>query len=147
MTDATVQAAVITDDMEKRTRQFIEVRDTIKRMNDEHAEKLKPLKEIQDILAGRIQAFMTANNLENLKTAAGTCYTSTKSTTSLADPEAFMKYVIDNQQFDLLDRRANTTAVKAFVKKQKALPPGCNLNTIETLGVRRAGAGSSNEDD
>lgn len=144
MSDQQTQAPV-TDDMEKRTRQFIEVRDKIKQLDDEHNAKIKPLKEIQEILAGRIQQFMSANNLKNLKTAAGTCYTTTRVTASLADPEAFMKYVIDHAQFDLLDRRANSTAVKDFVKKNKALPPGCSLNTIETVGVRRGGSTSDNE--
>lgn len=134
------------DDMEKRTSQFIQVRDRIKEIEKEHSERIKPLKELQEILAGRIQAFMAANNLENLKTAAGTCYISSRSTASLADPEAFMNYVIENKMFDLMDRRANTTAVKAFVKKNKALPPGCNLSTIETVGVRRAGAASTDDE-
>lgn len=141
----TAPATAVTEDMEKRTEQFINVRDTIKRIEDETKAKLKPLREVQEILAGRIQAFMVANKLENLKTAAGTCYTSTRVTASLADPEAFMKYVIDHAAFDLIDRRANATAVTDFVKKNKALPPGCNLNHIETVGVRRAGSKSTDE--
>lgn len=134
----------MTEDMEKRTAQFIQVRDTIKRLEDLHKEKLKPLKEIQEVLAGRIQQFMATNSLENLRTAAGTCYTSVRRTASLADPEAFMKYVIEHNAFDLLDRKANSTAVQDFVKKTGALPPGCNLTAIETVGVRRA-AGSTTE--
>jgi hypothetical protein len=133
------------EDMEKRTRQYVELRDMIKREDDAHKAKMKDAKVTLERLGGIIQKFMAANNLENLKTAAGTCYISTRSTASLADPEAFMKHVIDNRDFDLLDRRANVTAVKDFVKKHKTLPPGCNLNTIETVGVRRAGATSDDE--
>lgn len=138
--------APIVEDMEKRTEQFIAVRDRINELETAHKELMKPLKLIQERLAGRIQAFMASNNLENLKTKSGTCYTTHRTTASLGDPEAFMKYVIDHGQFDLLDRRANATAVKAFVKKNQALPPGCNLNTIETVGVRRAGSTGAEED-
>ena len=134
------------EDMEKRTRQFVQIRDEIKRLDKEHADKVKPLKELKDILEGRIDAFMTANNLENLKTAAGTCYKSSRSSASLADPQAFMDYVTTHQAFDLLDRRANVSAVKAFVKANKTLPPGCNLSTIQTIGVRR-GNGGDDEDE
>jgi SPX domain protein involved in polyphosphate accumulation len=140
MTDAVVQ-----DDMEKRTRQFIEVRDTIKRLDDEHKARVKDLKELQDKLAGRIQAFMAANSLENLKTAAGTCFLTTRTTASLSDPDAFMDYVKTNQAFDLLDRRANVTAIQKFTKKHNALPPGCNLSTIVQVGVRRRGADKVDE--
>lgn len=132
--------APVVEDMEKRTAQFIAMRDKIKELDDRHNETLKPLRKIQELLAGRIQAFMASNKLENLKTKAGTCYTTHRTTASLADPEAFMKYVIDHGQFELLDRRANSTAVKEFLQRNKALPPGCNLNTIETVGVRRAGS-------
>jgi hypothetical protein len=48
-----------------------------------------------------------------------------------------MRYVIANQKFELLDRRANVTAVKEFVKENKEQPPGCNLSAVETVGVRR----------
>lgn len=134
----------VTEDMEKRTQQFIDVRDALKRLDDEYKEKRKPLLKIQELLSGRMQAFMSANNLENLRTKAGTCYTSVRRTASLADPAAFMNFVIETNQFELLDRRANSTAVQDFVKKNKVLPPGCNLSSIETLGVRR---GNGEKDD
>lgn len=145
MTDTTAVAERPPEDMELRTKQFIVVRDTIKQMDDAHKETMKPWRELQEQLTGVIQKFMSENKLENLRTSYGTCYTLTKRTASLADPEAFMKYVIANSAFDLIDRRANSTAVQAFVKEHNALPPGCNLNSIETIGVRRA-SGAKDED-
>lgn len=133
------------EDIEKRTRQFIEVRDKIKQLEKEHEDRLKPLRDLQEKLTGRIQAFMNANNLKNLRTDAGTCYVSTRYTASLSDPSIFMQYVIENKAFDLLDRRANKTAVVAFVEQNKQLPPGCNLSAVENLGVRRKGAGEELE--
>jgi hypothetical protein len=70
-------------------------------------------------------------------TKGGTIYTSTRYTASLADPEAFMKFVIETRQFDLLDRKANSTAVKDYVGEHNVLPTGCNLTAMKTLGVRR----------
>lgn len=131
--------------MDKKVEQFIKVRDIIKRMDDEYEEKVTEWKDILEKLRGEIQAFLNDNGLKNLRTPAGSCYTSEKSTASLADPEAFMNYVTANNAFDLLDRRANGTAVKDFVKKHKSLPPGCNLNTIQTLGVTRAASAPSED--
>ncbi len=131
------------DDMEKRIAQYITVRDHIKAEDEAHKAKMKKPKETLDKLAGIIQKHMAEHSVQSLKTKAGTCYLSSKSTASLADPDAFMNYVIENKQFDLLDRRANVTAVKDFVTAHKALPPGVNLSTIETLGVTRASAKSS----
>ncbi len=130
----------ITDDMETTIQKFIDTRDAIKIMEDKHKEDMKKYRARMDKLSGDIQEFLDKNNLENVKTKAGTCYLSTRRTASLADPEAFMNYVIEHEAFDLMDRRANSTAVQDFVKKHKALPPGCNLNSVTTVGVLRAGA-------
>jgi hypothetical protein len=124
-------------DMDRRTAQYIALRDRIKQIDDAHKEERNKYVTLMDEVAGHIQAFMEANKLENLKTEHGTCYTSTKTSASLADADAFMKFVIDNKMFDLLDRRANATAVKAYVEEHKGLPPGVSLNQVQTLGVRR----------
>jgi hypothetical protein len=36
-----------------------------------------------------------------------------------------------------MDGRANVTAVKDYVKEKGVLPPGCNLNALKSVGVRR----------
>ncbi len=124
-------------DMEQLTKRFVELRDKIKEIEDKCKADVKTLKEYQEKVAGHIHTFLTENKLQNLKTATGTCYVKVRRTASLSDPDAFMTYVVDNQAFDLIDRRANSTAVQEFVKKFKSLPPGVNLNTIEDVGVRR----------
>jgi len=133
------------DDMNKRTAQYVQVRDALKRLAEEYDAKKKPLQDLLDRLEGKISSFLDANGVDSIKTESGTAYRSTRYSASLADPDAFMRYVVDNQQFDLLDRRANVTAVKAFVKKNNALPPGVNMSATQTLGVRRGGAKEKDE--
>ena len=129
-----------TIDMDKRTEQYIQVRDMLKALEKEYDEKRKPWLEIKEKLEGIISSFLDTNKLDTVKTKHGTCYTSTRHTATLADPDAFMRYVVENKEFDLLDRRANASAVREFVEKNKSLPPGCNLNALRSLGVRRGKA-------
>lgn len=124
--------------VEERVRQYIKCRDAIKAANDAHADSIKPLIDLQNSLTGWLQNFMDKNGADSIKTAEGTCYSSTKYTASLADADTFMKFVIATQDFDLLDRKANVTAVKAYVAEKNVLPPGVNLSSIQTIGVRRA---------
>lgn len=124
------------EDIEKRTQQFIEVRDAIARMKERHEKEIKPLQDIQEVLTGRIRTFMDEHSLENLKTAHGTCYTTTRYTASVQDGEAFMN-LVKAGNWDLIERRANSTAVKDWVKEKNELPSGVNLSAIQTLGVRR----------
>lgn len=127
----------IKDDLAKRIEQYINVRDHLKVIEDEYNEKRKPFVEVQERLSAIIQRFMDEHNLENLKTEHGTCYKTVRYQASLADPDAFMRFVIEHGKFDLLDRRANTTSVRDFVGEHKYLPPGCNLTATQSLGVRR----------
>jgi hypothetical protein len=125
------------EDMEKRVAQYIALRDTIEKLNKEHEETMRPHKLMLERIGGMLQQFMDANNLENLKTAAGTCYISIRHTASVQDADAFMKFVIEQQQFDLLERRASSTAVRAYVEDHNSLPAGVSLNTLASVGVRR----------
>lgn len=124
-------------DMEKRVGQYVTVRDIIRKMEARHEEELAEPKEILQKLGGVLQKFLDDNNLENLKTAAGTCYISTKWSAPLVDADAFMRFVIENAEFDLLERRASSTAVKDYVEKHNQLPAGVSLNALASVGVRR----------
>ncbi len=132
-TDEEVKASV-----DKRVAQYIATRDALKKMDDEHDARKKPLVDLQNMLTGWLQNFMEKAGAENIKTSMGTCYQSVRYSASLADPEAFMKYVRDNDLFDLLDRKANVTAVKDHVAEKGTLPPGVNMSSIKTVNVRRA---------
>lgn len=124
------------DDMVAR---FIEIRDVLKALDDAHEAKRKPLLEAKEQISGMLMSFLDENKLDNAKTKHGTVHTTTRSSTSLADAQAFMDFVILNGRWELLDRRANATAVKDYVKENDGqLPPGVNLSAIKTVGVRRA---------
>jgi hypothetical protein len=129
----TVKATV-----DKRVAQYIQVRDTLQARNKAHEEAIKPLIDIQNMLTGWMQSFLEQAGADSVKTSHGTCYSTTRYTASLADPEAFMNHVISTQSYDLLDRKANVTAVKDYVNEKGGLPPGVNLSSIKTVGVRRA---------
>jgi len=126
--------------VEQRVAEYIKVRDAIKAANDQHELSIKPLVELQNMLTGWLQTFIETAGAESVKTANGTVYTTTRYSASLADPEAFMRHVIGTQDFDLLDRKANVTACKDFVKENGTLPPGVNMSAVKTVGVRRPSA-------
>ncbi len=126
--------------IDKKVEEYILVRDTLRSLDVEIEELKKPWLEIKNKLEGEIMAFLEETGSSSVRTPLGTCPTTTRYTASLVDAEVFMKYVVDNHKFYLLDRRANATAVKDYVKENNALPPGVNLNAICSVGVRRATA-------
>jgi hypothetical protein len=125
-------------DIGKRVEQFVKLRDLIKSRDDEHKKAMKPLRETLESLNSVLLAHLNDMGGNSIATDAGTAYRTEKKSASLADSEAFMNYVIANQAFDLLDRKANVTAVEEHIKENDAPPPGVNFSSTFVVGVRRA---------
>lgn len=125
-------------DVNKRVEQYIKLRDIIKSMNDSHAEKMQPFLQAKEQLETVLKQHLHTQNVESVKTSSGTAYLSTKNSASVADMEALWNHVVTTGSFDLLDKKANVTAVKDFVEKNGVAPPGVNFNSMTTLGVRRS---------
>jgi hypothetical protein len=118
--------------------QFVKLRDKIKEADDAHKAKMAPAKEYLERLNGALMQQLQAIGGDSVKTPHGTAYKTTKRSATLADAAAFREYVIDQGMWDLADWRANAPAVEAFLQEQQALPPGVNLTSVVTVGVRRA---------
>jgi hypothetical protein len=123
--------------IDERVRQYVACRDEIDKVEKRHKEELEPLQNLQKVLAGILQQFLDDTGVDSIKTEYGTAYATTRFSAALADPEAFMQHVIQNNSFELLDKRANVTAVKDYVKEHNTTPPGVNLSSITSIGVRR----------
>ena len=48
-----------------------------------------------------------------------------------------MEFVIENEAWDLLDRKANVTNVEEFINKENCAPPGVNFSRRYVAGVQR----------
>jgi hypothetical protein len=123
--------------VDERVAQYVQLRDGIAVIKERHEAELKPLVDLQNMLSAWLQNFMENAKAQSVKTSSGTAILSTRYSASLADADAFMKYVIENKAFDLIDRRANSTACRDFAEKNLQPPPGVNLSAIRTVGVRR----------
>jgi hypothetical protein len=117
---------------------YIKLRDRLADATKAFEETQKPDKELMNMLTSWLTNRLETVGADSVKTKAGTAYTTTRYTASLADPKAFMDFVISNNKLDLLDRKANSAAVRDFVEETGSLPPGANLSAIRTVGVRRA---------
>lgn len=120
-----------------RVDQYIKLREKRKQLKKLFQEQDAPLVEMENLLSSSIIKHLQTMGLENGRTKYGTCFVTTRYSASLADPDAFMKYVVMSNKFELLDRKANVTAVRDYVKEHKQLPPGANLSSILQVGVHK----------
>ncbi len=122
--------------IDKRVAQLLQIRAKRKALKEEAAKKDLPFAEIERLVSDTIMEQIKALGVDSAKTSEGTVFLSSKRTAALADADAFMKFVISTQQFELLDRKANTTAVTDYLKEHDELPPGVNYSVFQTLNVR-----------
>jgi len=124
-------------DADRAIRVLIQLKDRIKSLDDEHEERLKPYKEKRDKLERLILGHLLESNAKNISTDHGTASVLHRKSASLEDPAAFMNYVIENEAWDLIDRKANAKAVEDFIHSNNSPPPGVKFSDALTLGLRR----------
>lgn len=122
---------------EQRVGEFVQLRDKIKQLNDTHKETIKPYVEALAGLNALLVQHLNTVGADNVGTKAGTVYRSTKDSASIADMEAFWGFVEKNDAWELIDKRANVTAVRDFIEENKGPPPGVNFTSVSVAGVRR----------
>lgn len=126
-------------DISKRIDQYIMVRDKIREAEERHDQELKPMKQIKEMLESALMAHLIATGVDSVAVkGCGTAYKTTKKSASLADAAAFRRFVIGSEAWDLIDWKANVSAVEAFLTEQQQLPPGVNFSQRDVVGVRKA---------
>lgn len=120
-----------------RVSQYVRLRDLIKEKDDAHKEQMAPYREALNDLNSLLLNQLNNAGADSVGTSAGTVYRTKKESASIADMEAFWGYIEKNDAFDLLDKRANVTAIRDFIEEFKVPPPGINFTTTHVVGVRR----------
>ena len=129
---------------------YIDIRDKKAQLKAELTKQMQPydtaLYQIETEMLDRMQQ----TGVDSMKTSAGTAYRTTKTSVSVADKAAFLEFIVDkvvdalrNKEnafpcFDMLDLKANKTAVEGYLSEKDELPPGVNMRREEAVGFRRA---------
>lgn len=119
--------------------EFIELRDERRRFDSEYARLLEtnytaPMKEIEMQLLD----ILNQSEVEGIRTKAGTAYKKLSTSVTIADASEFRRHVIGSEEWDLIDWRANKTAVNERVDSGETLPPGVNRTAFYTIGIRKS---------
>lgn len=124
--------------LETRIQQYIALRDKIKELDEAHKKKMAPSREVLEQLNNVILNALNQTGGDSIKTKYGTAYKTVKRSASLEDPEKFMSFVIQKEQFDLLERKVNITAAEQYADENGVLPPGVKVSSKSVVGVRRS---------
>lgn len=117
---------------------YILLRDRKKDMKAEFDAKVKDIDDALDKCEAFLLNELDAQGVESYKTKLGTAYISLKTTATVADKAAFLAFVKERDDWELMDVRANKTAVDDFRKTEGNVPPGVNWSAIRAVNVRRS---------
>jgi len=67
----------------------------------------------------------------------GTAFLTTTDYANVADWDAVLNYIKENEAFDMLEKRVSKIAVRGYIDKTKAVPPGINYGTKLEVTVRK----------
>jgi hypothetical protein len=123
---------------EKRIAQYVRLRDHIKAEDEAHKVKMRPFRDLMGKLEAELLKQLEATGQDSAATAAGTAYRSKREYCSLEDASEFMRHVIGSEDWDLLDRKANTAACVKFAEENGGnMPPGVKYTAEFVANVRR----------
>jgi hypothetical protein len=124
-----------TGDMIKR---YIELRDYKEARTKAFEEEMKPYTAAMATIEGAVSQQITDLGGESIKTEHGTAYHSEIMSVKVASREEFMRFVMEDQREEFLTSAVSKEAVRDWIEKYQALPPGVDVTKILKTNFRRS---------
>jgi hypothetical protein len=106
-------------------------------IENEAKEKAKALVAKMDKLEAWVKEQADAQGVTSFKTKSGTAFLTTTDYANVADWDAMLKFIRENEAYDMLEKRVSKVAVRGYIKETKAVPPGVNYGTKLDVNIRK----------
>lgn len=125
---------------EKLTRVFLKIRDKRSEIKAAFSEEDKKLEEQQNKIKSALLDFCKDNEVESVKTLAGTFFRTVKTRYWTNDWEATNTFIKENDVPEFYEKRLNQTAVKTFIAEELEgeVPDFINVNSEYQVSVRKS---------
>ena len=127
----------MTVSVDKVISKYLELRNTKESIESEAKEKVKGIKEAMAKLEGWIKEKADTDGVKSFKTANGTAFLTTTDFAQVADWDAVLGFIKDNDAFDMLEKRVSKKAVRDYIDEHKTVPSGVNYGTRIDVNVRK----------
>jgi hypothetical protein len=103
----------------------------------ETKEKVSVIKVKMDKLEAWIKEQADVQGVTSFKTKHGTAFLTTTDFANVADWDAILQFVRENEAFDLFEKRISKVAVRGYIEQTKTVPPGVNYGTRLDVNIRK----------
>jgi hypothetical protein len=121
-------------------RTYMKLRDQKAAIEGEVKERVADLKAKMEKLEAFLKTQMDAQGLTSFKSDYGTAFLTTTDYANVADWDAVLDFIRDNEAFDMLEKRVSKIAVRGYIEANKAVPPGITYGTKLEVNIRKPGA-------
>lgn len=121
-------------------RTYMKLRDQKAAIEGEVKERIADLKGKMEKLEAYLKTQMDAQGLTSFKSDYGTAFLTTTDYANVADWDAVLDFIRDNEAFDMLEKRVSKIAVRGYIESNKAVPPGITYGTKLEVNIRKPGA-------
>ena len=126
------------NEVEQLVEHYIKLRDKKAEITNATKEKLAKVEVLLDKIEAALLLTFQQSGAESVRTKSGTAYKSTKASATVADWDACLGFIREQELWQMLERRVSKEAVVQFKEAHQDLPPGVNWREEVTINVRRA---------
>ena len=100
-------------------------------------DKVSEIKTKMEKLEAWIKEQADLQGVTSFKTKHGTAFLTTTDYANVADWDAMIQFIKENEAYDMLEKRVSKVAVRGYIEKTKAVPPGVNYGTRLDVNIRK----------
>lgn len=116
---------------------YMKLRSKKEAIDAEAKAKVKGIKENMTKLEAWLKEKADADGVTSFKTNHGTAFLTTNDYARVADWDAMLGFIQENEAYDLLEKRVSKTAVRGYIDMNKAVPAGVTYGTKIDVNVRK----------
>jgi predicted secreted Zn-dependent protease len=117
---------------------YRKIRDAIQEKEEAHKQEIAGLKAKQEVISGALLALCNDQNLDSIRTAAGTVTRTTTTRYWTSDWESMYQFIKEQDAPYLLEQRIHNGNMRQFLEDNpEDLPIGLNADTKYVIRVRK----------
>ena len=104
-------------------------------------EQLATVKDKMTKLESWLMQKADEEGVTSFKTSAGTAFVTSTDFANVADWDAVLTFIKENEAFDMLEKRVSKAAVRAHMDETGEVPPGITYGSKLGVSIRKASGG------
>lgn len=116
---------------------YMKLRSQKEAIEAEVKDRVSGIKAKMEKLEAWIKEQADSQGVTSFKTKHGTAFLTTTDYANVADWDAVLNFIRENESFDMLEKRISKIAVRGYIEANKAVPPGVNYGTKLEVNIRK----------